>query len=152
MSIENAEQIIKLGSILINVPETKGRGITLLNDLADVLLPLKVAAAPTHAPQQAAPAPKPVETVVAPEPQTAVTPDSVVAPTTVADAAPAVSPTPAPTITVEQLNAALVEEFKRLGGRDGIDAAIKVLNNGNPSVTTLPPEQYAALIAAVKAL
>lgn len=163
MSIENAEQIIKLGSILMGSNSTQARGVSLLTDLADLLLPEKVTvsgavevvvspAATSPAPA-ATPDPKPVETVVAPTVQPVVTPDTAVAPTiapvvTQADDLASV----AAAMTMEQLNAELVAEFKRLGGRDGIDAAIKALNNGNASVTTLPPAQYGALIAAVKAL
>jgi len=53
-------------------------------------------------------------------------------------------------ITPEELNAALVEEFNRLGNREGIDAELKKL--GVTGVSDLPANQYQTLIDAVKAL
>lgn len=54
-------------------------------------------------------------------------------------------------MTVEELNAALVEEFKRLGGREPIEEAIKQFTGGSPSIKSLDPSQYPAVLAAVKA-
>lgn len=122
-------------------------------DALEALVQLQTAGANVTPVVETPATPKPVEAVAAPTPSPTVTPDPVVAPTTAPDVAPVVSPTPTPAaITVEQLNAALVVEFKRLGGREGIDTAIAALNGGNKSVTTLPPAQYQALIDAVKAL
>lgn len=55
-------------------------------------------------------------------------------------------------MTMEELNAALVEEFKRLGGnRAPID---KVLNEQfqTQSVRNLKPSQYQGLLDAVRAI
>ena len=60
------------------------------------------------------------------------------------------APAPADIITPEELNATLVEEFNRLGNREGIDAELKKL--GVTGVSDLPANQYQALIDAVKAL
>ena len=64
--------------------------------------------------------------------------------------APPAAPAATVTMTPEQLNAALVEEFKRLGSRDGIDAALKEM--GVSGVQELPAEKYGELLAKVKAL
>jgi len=53
-------------------------------------------------------------------------------------------------MTPEQLNSVLVTEFKRLGGREGIDSAMAAM--GVTSVTELKPEQYQELITAVRAI
>ena len=62
-----------------------------------------------------------------------------------------VTPTPetAP-MTAEELNAALVAEFNRLGDRAPIDAALKEL--GVTGVTELPADKYQILIDKVRAL
>jgi hypothetical protein len=53
-------------------------------------------------------------------------------------------------MTVEELNTALVAEFKRLGGREGIDAEIAKL--GASSISEVDASQYAGLLNAVKAI
>ena len=65
-------------------------------------------------------------------------------------AAPPAPEKPDAIITPEELNAALVEEFNRLGNREGIDAELKKL--GVTGVSDLPANQYQTLIDAVKAL
>jgi hypothetical protein len=75
-------------------------------------------------------------------------------------AEPVAEPTPAPVaepvaepvaaMTVEELNTALVAEFKRLGGREGIDAEIAKL--GASSISEVDASQYAGLLNAVKAI
>lgn len=82
-----------------------------------------------------------------PKPESTATPPVAPAPTTVPTAPVA---TPSATMTPEQLNEALVAEFNRLGSRDGIDAAIKAM--GANGIGDLKPEQYAQLVATVKAL
>lgn len=57
---------------------------------------------------------------------------------------------PTVSITPEELNAALVVEFTRLGTDVGIRAEMAKL--GVSSVTELAPAQYGVLLAAVKAL
>jgi len=53
-------------------------------------------------------------------------------------------------LTIEQLNEALVTEFNRLGGRDGIDQVLQ--QNGATSISTLQPAMYNTVLAAVQAL
>jgi hypothetical protein len=53
-------------------------------------------------------------------------------------------------MTAQELNNVLVAEFKRLGSRDGIVAVMEELGAGG--INELKPEQYADLIARVKAL
>lgn len=71
-------------------------------------------------------------------------------------AAPAPIATPvtaAPQITTpEQLNTALVEEFKRLGSREPIDAVMKAEPFAVNGISDLAVEQYDALVAAIKAI
>lgn len=97
--------------------------------------------AATEVPKPVAPAP------VASAPATPPPPAAPAAQTTTAEVA--APPVEAP-MTGEQLNEALVAEFNRLGSRDGIDAEIKKL--GAQGINDLSPEQYAPLVAAVKAL
>lgn len=63
------------------------------------------------------------------------------------------APAPAPDVTQmspETLNDALVVEFNRLGGREGIDKVIKA--HGADTVTTLDPAKYSVVLEEVKAL
>jgi hypothetical protein len=53
-------------------------------------------------------------------------------------------------MSAEQLNAALMIEFRRLGGRDGIDAVLKSF--GVTGVASLQPAQYGDVLAQVRAL
>lgn len=53
-------------------------------------------------------------------------------------------------MTPEELNNALVVEFRRLGSREGIDQAMSEF--GVTSVNDLKPEQYGELLAKVKVL
>ena len=64
--------------------------------------------------------------------------------------AAATPPPPAASMTPEQLNAALVEQFKRLGSREPIDAVLR--DHGVQSITDLDPTQYQSVIDAVKAV
>ncbi len=52
-------------------------------------------------------------------------------------------------MTPEAMNAALIEEFKRLGGREQIDAVLKEF--GVTGVSGLNPSQYADVLAKVRA-
>jgi hypothetical protein len=53
-------------------------------------------------------------------------------------------------MTMQELNSALVNEFKRLGGREGIDAEIKKL--GATSISEIDASQYSTLLNNVKAI
>jgi hypothetical protein len=53
-------------------------------------------------------------------------------------------------MTPEELNNALVVEFRRLGSREGIDQAMAEL--GVTSVNDLKPEQFSVLLAAVQGI
>lgn len=64
--------------------------------------------------------------------------------------APSTPPAPAATMTADELNAALVTEFKRLGKRDPIDAVLREF--GVQSITELKADQYQAVIDKVKAV
>lgn len=90
----------------------------------------------------------------------AVTPPPPVSPPP-AQPSPVVTPQPAavtppppapeqPAMTAVELNAALVEEYNRLGSRDPIVAAMKSMNAA--SINDLKPEQYAELLSKVRAL
>lgn len=105
-----------------------------ISHMADVVAPIMAAPAPAPTPN-VAPAP-----VVAPAPAPA------------AQAPAAVDPVTATvvTMTAEELNSALVTEFNRLGSRDPI---MKVMSEyGVGSVNDLAVNQYAPVLAAVKAL
>lgn len=66
-------------------------------------------------------------------------------------AAPAKDTTPPPaSMTADELNAALVTEFKRLGNRDPIDAVLR--EHGVQSITDLKPDQHSSVIDKVKAI
>ena len=64
--------------------------------------------------------------------------------------APAVAPAVV-AMTPDQLNATLVEQFKRLGDRAAIDKVMTEQFNVQ-SIKDLPAEQYVSLIEAVKAI
>lgn len=110
---------------------------------------------------QAPPAPAAVttSTPVTPAPVAEVPPTPPAQPATAAPTAPVAPATPAaapatPTqpvaMTPEELNNALVVEFQRLGGREGIDNVMREL--GATSVTDLPVEHYQTLLDKVRAL
>lgn len=69
---------------------------------------------------------------------------------------PTEAPKPAPvavppaSMTPEELNAALVVQFNRLGGREGIDQEMAKI--GASSVNQLTSEQYQPLLDAVQAI
>lgn len=54
-------------------------------------------------------------------------------------------------MTAEQLNAALVIEFNRLGGRDKIMEVLKKYGNGTASVNAVDVSNYGNVIAEVRA-
>jgi len=70
------------------------------------------------------------------------------APAPQAPAAPAAPAAPQATMTPEELNEALVGEFRRLGNRESIDKAMADL--GVTSVTQLTPAQYQPLLDTVR--
>lgn len=90
--------------------------------------------------QQVAPAPV-AEKPVAPAPPAPVPP---------APVPPAPVPPAAPSMTPEELNNALVVEFRRLGSREAIDQAMAEL--GVTSVKDLKPEQYNVLLTKVQGI
>ena len=109
------------------------------NNLKHIADALEKIAGSTEAPAPAAPAPAPAPAPAAP------------APAAPAPAAPAAHPAhPAAAMTVEQLNEALVVEFRRLGSREPIDNAMAQF--GVTSVNALQPVQYQPLLDVVKAI
>ena len=72
------------------------------------------------------------------------------APALVETPAPAPAATPAAALSAEEMNTLLVAEFKRIGDRAPIDAAMSSL--GVISVTDLPADKQQSLIAAVAAI
>ena len=179
MSIDSQvfEQAVTVGKLLLESSTAADRGAKLLSDLADALTkaiteaspdvqeaprptPAHVPPAPPVAPAPAAPAVA-VATPATVEPAAAPAPVAPVAPP--APPAPPVAPAPAAASAVESpakpetkvmtavdLNAALVEEFQRLGAREGILAEMAKM--GAKSVNDLEPEQYQDLLDAVRAL
>lgn len=103
--------------------------------------------------QQVAPAPV-AEKPVAPAPQQPVAPQAPapVPPAPVAEkpVAPQAPAPAAPSMTPEELNNALVVEFRRLGSREAIDNAMAEL--GVTSVNDLKPEQYNVLLTKVQGI
>ena len=103
--------------------------------------------------QQVAPAPV-AEKPVAPAPQQPVAPQAPapVPPAPVAEkpVAPQAPAPTAPSMTPEELNNALVVEFRRLGSREAIDQAMAEL--GVTSVNDLKPEQYTVLLTKVQGI
>lgn len=57
---------------------------------------------------------------------------------------------PAPSMTAEELNTAIVVEFQRLGGREKIDAEIQKF--GVTGISELPADKYQELLDNVKRL
>ena len=119
-------------------------------------LPATVAEVPK---QPVAPAPVAVvsSTPVTPAPVVAAPPVAPVAPATPApiQQAPvvtpaAVGPSVAGALSPEELNAALVAEFTRLGSREPIDAVMRAAPFNAQSITDLTPEQYLPLINAIR--
>ena len=108
--------------------------------------------APKEAPKQTPPSPAPAADGPSTQPPVE---QATVAPTTSSDtvipAAPAQdTPPPVVSMTADELNTALVAEFKRLGKRDPIDAVLREF--GVQSITDLKEDQYAAVINKVKAI
>ena len=101
--------------------------------------------------QQVAPAPV-AEKPAAPAPQQPVAPQAPVPPAPVAEkpVAPQAPAPAAPSMTPEELNNALVVEFRRLGSREAIDQAMAEL--GVTSVNDLKPEQYNVLLTKVQGI
>jgi len=150
--------------VLLGHTTTQQRGVELLTDLADQLLPGKT----TTTAQVVGRTPVGSEAVATPKgvviddtkpvPPVVTKPKAPVPPAPVAEkpvppapkAAPVAPPAPAATMTPEELNAALVVEYKRLGSRDAIDNAMAEL--GVTSVTALLPEQYQPLLDSVKSI
>lgn len=58
-------------------------------------------------------------------------------------------PAPAVEISVDELNAKLVEEYNRLGSREPIDEVLREF--GVQSISNLKPESYAEVLAKVAA-
>lgn len=107
------------------------------------------AAASSSTPVTTAPAAVPPPPVEAQQ----VTPAPTTPPPVSTPAAPPVTtPPPVATMTPEQLNVALVAEFNRLGSREPIDTVMRAEPFNAQSIHDLAPEQYAALIDAVKAV
>ena len=106
-----------------------------LSDPAPAADPSIVPASPATAPVTPPPV---VETPVVTPPPAAVTPPPVQTP----------PPAATPTMTPEELNAALVVEAGRIGNPDLIRSEMAKL--GASSVNQLQPEQYSVLVAAVK--
>jgi len=79
-----------------------------------------------------------------------VTPAPVAAPVLTEAPAPAPVAAPAVALSTEEMNNLLVSEFKRIGDRTPIDAAMNSL--GVISVTDLPADKQQSLIAAVAAI
>lgn len=158
MTPEMVREITSLGSIMCNVNGLEARGKALLNALADQLLPGATdetpkpvaspapAAVTTSAPATPAPV---VEAPPAP-PAQPVTPAPTAQPAPATPAAAPAAPTPQAAMTPEELNNALVVEFQRLGGREGIDNALREL--GATTVTDLAVENYQTLLDKVRAL
>ena len=88
-----------------------------------------------------------VETTAAPAPP---------ADTPAPPAPPADTPAPpaplAAVMTVEELNAGLVIEYKRLGSREKITAIMGAAPYNAVSITNLTPDQFAPLLAAIQAV
>ena len=59
--------------------------------------------------------------------------------------------TPAPNISVEELNAGMVEVYNRLGSRDPIMVVLATYNDAT-SISTIDPSLYGEVLAKVKAL
>ena len=145
MSIKNVTEIISLAALMLGNEATVSRGAKLASDLANILLEeileeKLLQDLPTTSISELYPEAKPPAPVVekpAPAPTPAPKP-----------AAPA--PTPAATMTPEELNNALVVEFRRLGSREAIDNAMDEL--GVTSVNDLKPEQYNVLLTKVQGI
>lgn len=87
--------------------------------------------------------------------QKAPAPTPAPAPAPAPSPAPSPAPAPAPALTVNDVNAILVEQYKRLGATpeamEKIQGLMKTQFNAN-GVSDMSAEQYAPLIEAVKAL
>jgi hypothetical protein len=104
--------------------------------------PAPAAPAPA-APAPAAPAP------AAPAPAAPPTPVAPVTPPPVQPAPTTVAPAPVVNMTAEALNAALIVEYQRLKSRDPIIAALAEMKA--TAISEIKPEQYAELLAKVRA-
>jgi len=94
----------------------------------------------------------PSATVPPSPPAEPVTPAPTTQPPVNTPAATAQVTPPSVAMTPEDLNKALVAEFHRLGSREPIDAVMRAAPFNAQSITDLSAEQYAPLIAAVKAV
>lgn len=94
--------------------------------------------------QTVAPAPAPVQ------PAAPVAPVQTAAPAAPVQPAAVAQPAATGAMTAEQLNAAFMVEFKRLGAREPIDAVLT--QYGVSGVQQLTPEQHQPVLAAVRAL
>jgi len=93
---------------------------------------------------EAPPAPEVKAAPVAPP-----APEVKAAPVAPAPVQPAPTPVAPVAMTAEELNAALVKEYQRLKSRDPIIAAMSEM--GATAISELKPEQYADLLAKVRA-
>lgn len=140
LKTNNITEIISLGQVLMGHELTQKRGAALLVDLADELMPEKVVTTGT-----AAPAP-----LVLPKAEKKVDPAPASAPAPAPQQPVAPQAPAAPSMTPEELNNALVVEFRRLGSREAIDQAMAEL--GVTSVNDLKPEQYNVLLTKVQGI
>ena len=108
--------------------------------------PVPVAAAPVAAQPVAVPIPAAEVAVAQPVPAAPI-PAITAAP--VATAAPVVAQ-PAPVASVKEMNTILVSEFKRIGSREPIDAAM--ISLGVNGVAELPADKQQELIAKIAAI
>lgn len=151
--LNNITEIISLGSTMISNAATLQRGTKLLTDLADELLPEQVTiTGNTTAAVKPVKKTPPAPVVEAPTAAAVPVPPAPVAEKPVVPPAPVPTAPAAPvaTMTPEELNSALVVEFKRLGSRDAIDNAMAEL--GVTSVNDLSPDQYQPLLAKVQGI
>ena len=137
MSIENNLKRIAdaLEALVAQKVAQKAGADVKVNEVVQQVAPAPVAEKPVAPQQPVAPqAPAPV-------------PPAPVAEKPVAPQAPAPA---APSMTPEELNNALVVEFRRLGSREAIDQAMAEL--GVTSVNDLKPEQYNVLLTKVQGI
>lgn len=155
MSLENnigrmAEALEAQAKALQQIAEALASGNTAQ---APVTAPAPEAPAQQQPPAPVAPAPKPdapAAPVASTGPSTPPPPQS----TPASPSAPASAPAPAngEAMTADQLNQALLTEFNRLGkNREPIDRVLREQFNVQ-SISALTPDQYPAVLAAVRAV
>ena len=116
-------------------------------EMLQKLYDLKAGNAPVAAPAVA----PPIQPVATPVPTSPVNAAPVpVATPTQPTIAPTVAPAPVTVMSAEEMNAALVAEFKRLGGREQIDATLTSF--GITSVNDCPAEKQQEVLTAIRAL